>query len=158
MNKLYLLGIIGLVGFLFFGQSSTMPTAILQVHNENPFNEVDGSVGGRCMGEKCLTVYVAPWCPACKSLRPTIIDMAKTLKDEGVDVKVIIGKDTQQATEKYAASYPFPVLLDPSGEFFEKAQQRGVPFFMVSDREGKVVNNMAGGTTDVVAMRDMLKI
>ena len=158
MNKLYLLGIIGLLGFFFFGQPSKMPTANLQVHNEDTYNEMDGSVGGHCSEEKCLTVYVAPWCPACKSLRPTIIDMAKTLKDEGVDVKIIVGQDTQKATEKYATSYPFPVLLDPNGEFFKKANQRGVPFFMVSDRKGKVVSKMAGGTTHIPTMRDKLKI
>lgn len=158
MNKLYLLGIIGLLGFFFFGQSSTMPTANLQVHNENPYNEMDGSVGGRCLGEKCLTIYVAPWCPACKSLRPTIIELAKTLSDEGIEVNVIVGQDSQKETEKYAASYPFPVLLDPQGEFFKKAKQRGVPFFMVSDRKGKVVSKMAGGTPHIPTMRDKLKI
>ncbi|MEB8433020.1 TlpA disulfide reductase family protein [Cocleimonas sp. KMM 6892] len=158
MNKLYLLGIIGLVAFLFFGQSSDMPTANLQVHNEDPYNEMDGSVGGRCLGGKCLTVYVAPWCPACKSLRPTIIDMVETLEKEGIEVKVIIGKDSQQATEQYAKSYPFPVLLDPQGDFFQKANQRGVPFFMVSDSKGKVVSQMAGGTTHIPTMREQLKI
>ena len=105
MNKLYLLGIIGLVGFFYFGMPSKMPTANLQVHNENPYNEMDGSVGGRCLGEKCLTVYVAPWCPACKSLRPTIIELAETLGDEGIEVKVIVGQDSQKATEKYAESW-----------------------------------------------------
>ncbi len=158
MNKLYLLGIIGLAAFLFFGQSSKMPTATLQVHNETPYNEVDGSVGGRCLEDKCLTVYVAPWCPACKSLRPTIIDMAKTLKTEGVEVKVIVGQDSQKATEKYATSYPFPVLLDPKGEFFSLTNQRGVPFFMVSDRKGNIIKKMSGGITDTQAMRDKLEL
>lgn len=158
MNKLVLLGAGLLIVFFVFNKTEKMPSDHLQVHNQDEFAEMDGSVGGRCSEQKCLTVYVAPWCPACASLKPTIISMAKELKSEGIDVKVIVGQDSLKKSKKYADKYPFPVLLDPDGKFFSKAKQKGVPFFLVSNKKGEIISQQAGGTRSVSAMRKKLDL
>jgi thiol-disulfide isomerase/thioredoxin len=158
MNKIIALALVGMIAFFVLGKNPDMPSANLDVHNQDEFSSVSGAVGGRCSSKKCLTVYVAPWCPACKALKPTIISMRDELEAEGVEVKVIVGNDSLKATKKYASTYPFPTLLDPDSAFYKKAKKRGVPFFMVSNSKGKVTDDLTGGTTNVQAMRDKLNL
>lgn len=158
MNKIIALAVVGMIAFFVLGKNPDMPSETLEVHNQDEFSSVSGNIGGRCGSKKCLTVYVAPWCPACKTLKPTIISMKKEVEAEGVEVRIIVGQDSQKATEKYASSYPFPTLLDADGKFFKKAKQKGVPFFLVSNSKGKVISELAGGTNNVQAMRDKLDL
>ncbi len=158
MNKIIALIVVVMVAFLVLGGNSDMPHANLEVHNQDEFSSVSGKLGGRCASKKCLTVYVAPWCPACKKLKPTIISLKDELESEGMEVKIVVGQDSLAATKKYASSYPFPTLLDAEGKFFDKSQKTGVPFFLVSDNKGKIVNELTGGTTDVRTMRNKLDL
>ncbi len=158
MNKTIVLLVGVVIAIFIFGKSEKMPSAVLELHNQDEYSSMDGSIGGRCPEKQCLTVYVVPWCPACKSLKPTIISLTEELQSEGIDVKVIVGKDTLKTTKKYASSYPFPVLLDPKGNFYNKAKQRGVPFFLVSNKKGNITNKIVGGYPNVSAMRDKLEL
>ena len=158
MNKLIALAIVGIVAFFILGKNPDMPRETLEVHNQDEFSNVSGNLGGRCATKKCLTVYVAPWCPACKKLKPTIISMKNQLEIEGLEVKVVVGNDSPDAIKKYASDYPFATLLDTDGKFFKKSEQRGVPFFLVSDKKGKVSNSLTGGSTNMQAMREKLDL
>ncbi len=156
MNKIIALVVVGMIAVFILGANPDMPHANLEVHNQDEFSSVSGKLGGRCTSKKCLTVYVAPWCPACKKLKPTIISLKDQLESEGMEVKIIVGQDSLVATKKYASTYPFPTLLDAEGDFFDKTKKTGVPFFLVSDNKGKIVNSLTGGTEDVRIMRNKL--
>lgn len=160
MNKFILLGISALVVFFVFKGvgNSAMPTETLTVYNQDEYGSFGSTVGGRCESKHCLTVYVAPWCPVCKQLQPMILALSKELKAEGVDVKIIIGNDSLKNIKKYANNYPFPVLLDPDGTFYKKAQQKGVPFFLVSNQKGMITKSIAGGFPQVSTMRSKLNL
>lgn len=158
MNKLIALAVVGMVMFFILGKNPDMPRETLEVHNQDEFSSVSGKLGGRCATKKCLTVYVAPWCPACKKLKPTIISMKNQLEIEGMEVKVIVGQDSLKATKKYASAYPFPTLLDAEGDYFNKSKKKGVPFFLVSDSKGEIVSDLTGGSTSVKAMRKKLDL
>ncbi len=158
MNKLIALAVVGIVAFFLLGKNPDMPNQTLKVHNQDEFSSVSGKLGGRCATKKCLTVYVAPWCPACKQLKPTIISLKNQLEIEGMEVKVVVGNDSQKATEKYASDYPFPTLLDADGKFFKKTKKKGVPFFLVSNSKGKIISEMTGGSTNLKTMRNKLDL
>jgi thiol-disulfide isomerase/thioredoxin len=158
MNKLIALAVVGMVAFFILGENPDMPHETLKVHNQDEFSSVSGKLGGRCATKKCLTIYVAPWCPACKQLKPTIISLKNQLEIEGMEVKVIVGNDSQKATEKYASDYPFATLLDANGKFFKKTKMKGVPFFLVSNSKGKVISEMTGGSTNIITMRKKLDL
>jgi thiol-disulfide isomerase/thioredoxin len=158
MNKLIALAVVGMVMLFILGKNPDMPRGTLEVYNQDEFSSVSGTLGGRCASEKCLTVYVAPWCPACKKLKPTIISLKNQLEIEGMEVKIVVGKDSQKATEKYASTYPFATLLDADGKFFKNSRQKAVPFFLVSNNKGKVIRELSGGTTNMVALRKKLNL
>ncbi len=158
MNKLIAFAVIGMIAFFILGGNPDMPRETLKVHNQDEFSSVSGKLGGRCGSKKCITIYVAPWCPACQKLKPTIISLKNQLEKEGMEVKVIVGKDSQKETEKYASDYPFPTLLDADGKFFRKTKQSGVPFFLVSNNKGKIINDLTGGTTSIKVLREKLDL
>ena len=158
MNKLIILMAIAVIGYFTLGRPDTLESEVLNLQNQDAYSETSATVGGRCYEEKCLTIYVAPWCPACRSLKPTIVSLTEELQAEGFDVKVVVGNDSQEATVKYAKSYPFPVYLDADSSFYKKANQRGVPFFLVTDKKGNITKKLAGGAANVKVMRNELEI
>ena len=158
MYKLITIMAIVVIAYLTLGRSTTLDSQVLNLQNQDTYAESSSTVGGRCYEEKCLTIYVAPWCPACRSLKPTIVALTEELQAEGMDVKLVVGNDSQEDTIKYAKKYPFPVYLDADASFYKKAKQRGVPFFLVTDKKGKITEKLAGGMANVRAMHDKLKI
>lgn len=158
MNKPIALVAIAIIAYLVFGRADTLESGILKVQNRGEFDVATATVGGNCYQERCLTIYVAPWCPACQKAKKTIVSLTKELQKEGVDVKVIVGTDSPEATVKYAKGYPFPVYLDADSSFYKKADQPGVPFYLVTDKNGKITNSEIGGYLNVKVMREKLEI
>ena len=87
-----------------------------------------------------------------------ILKLTEELRSEGVDVTVVVGSDSPRAVKKYAKEYPFPVLLDADKSFFNKTRQRGVPFFISSNSEGKIIQSHAGFYNEVSQMRKKLEL
>ena len=94
-----------------------------------------------CEAKKCVTVYVAPWCPHCRNVTADVVAMRSYLKPLGVDVHIIVGMDEPAAIEEYARSFGPQTMLDP-----DKAAEPpgGVPNFDISDDSGGVLRRQAG--------------
>jgi len=97
-----------------------------------------------CAAEKCLTVYVTPWCPYCRAASGAIKALRDHLKDDGVPVRVIVGKDDEEKVRSYAAEFGPDTLLDPDA----KMTARGVPHFYVSSDGGAVIAEQSGASPD----------
>jgi len=159
MNKLTIIAALAILAFFFFKSgSATMPQDQLTVFGQDEYGSIDGRIGGKCPEDKCLTVYVAPWCPQCHRAQSMILKLTEELRSEGVEVTVVVGSDSLKAVKKYAKKYPFPVLLDADKSFYNKSKQRGVPFFISSNRDGKIIQSMAGFMSRVADMRTKLEL
>lgn len=90
---------------------------------------------------KCLTVYVAPWCPHCREATSTIVELRAWLAARGVRTRVIVGKDSAEAVEDYARAFGDGAETDPEGAQLPAA---GVPNFQVTAANGSVLAEMAG--------------
>lgn len=115
-------------------------------------------IADNCLVDACLIVYVAPWCPTCKKIRPTIIALVDELKKEGKSVTLIVGKDKPQRVTAYAKNFPFPIVEDPTGIYWKEMKMVGVPYFAVINKKGKILTDHFGGYTSVEAFRMKLKI
>ena len=115
-------------------------------------------IADNCLVDECLIVYVAPWCPTCKKIRPTIIALVEALKKEGKSVTLIVGKDKPQRVTAYAKNFAFPILEDPTGIYWKEMKMVGVPYFAVINSKGKILNDHFGGYTSVEAFRMKLNI
>ena len=103
----------------------------------------DDIPGNTCEGrERCVSVYMAPWCPYCKTAVPTVQSLLKKTRHGGkTGVRVIVGMghnpgDSEKMAKGIASG---GVILDDSTELAQKLNVRGVPAFQVLDKEGTVL-------------------
>ena len=115
-------------------------------------------VGGSCAKQKCLTVYVAPWCPACRRATKMINGLTASVEKAGYDAQIIVGSDHIDTLKQYAEEFPSTVLLDVNRQFYSKVNVKAVPYFVVSDWKGNKLTEIRGGILDVGAMRNRLDL
>ena len=115
-------------------------------------------IADNCLADECLIVYVSPWCPTCKKIRPTIIALVETLRKEGKSASLIVGKDKANRVTAYAKNFPFPIIEDPTGIYWKEMKMAGVPYFAVINNKGKILKDHFGGYTSVEAFRRKLEI
>ncbi len=115
-------------------------------------------VGGGCLSETCVIVYVAPWCPTCRKLKPMIQALRNELMAEGIQVDVVVGNDSRSQILQYAQDFSFPVFTDVSGAFYREQDMEAVPYFVVTDQLGEIRTEYRGGYTQVGHMRQALGI
>lgn len=109
----------------------------------------------QCEGkERCIMVFVAPWCPACKQSIGTIKGMlARCAGSSEVGVKAIIGSGrSPQSMEDMAAQIGRGVFLDPGGQVMAAAGERSVPHWIVLDQDGMLIKKQAGVIPNVEVM------
>jgi hypothetical protein len=93
-----------------------------------------------CPTEKCLTVQVAPWCHYCRAATPLLLKLRPYLAERGVTMRFVVGLDKMAALRDYAAVFGPDTALDAKGA----VGGSGVPHFMVSDRQGRVIKDVPG--------------
>jgi thiol-disulfide isomerase/thioredoxin len=158
MNNLIKVSIVLVIIFII-NRPDKMPMATLSVHDENALTESTDIVGGSsCLAEKCLIVYVAPWCPSCKRVMPTLISLVDELKKDGMTAKVVVGYDSPEKIAAYAKNFPFPVLTDANASYYKEAGLVGVPSFFVINSTGEILTDYFGGYSTVTQFREKLEI
>ncbi len=93
-----------------------------------------------CSTAKCLTVVVAPWCGVCHQVTPEIVRLRRFLDKAGVGSRVVVGLADLGPIKGMAALFGSDTLLDPDGAL----SARGVPLFIVTNRNGEVVKRVNG--------------
>jgi len=151
----YIAALAVVVGSVLLLRGSKLPQEYLPSHYQGT-QESSVRVGGKCLKERCLTIYVAPWCKVCLQMHGTIVSMRQQLETEGVGVQVVAGMDKPPALVQYAQTFDQPVLLDVQGAFKKKAGIKAVPYFVVTNRKGEKLETALGGYNDVGAMRSKL--
>ncbi len=142
-----LLGTLGYKG-LDFLNSKKNSGKLASVQNSQMGNEEYG-IPMNCMGKKyCITVFVAPWCPACKASEATFRMLndyiQKNRSEVGFGLVMGAGTPVQNKAEKDLL-VPLEVTLDDSGEIFKNRRITAYPTWIVTDKTGRETFNRAGG-------------
>lgn len=121
---------------------------LASVQNSQMGNEEYG-IPNNCMGKKyCITVFVAPWCPACKASEATfrmLNDYIRKNRTEiGFGLVMGAGSSEENLAEKQVLT-PLEVTLDDSGEIFKNRGITAFPTWIVTDKTGREKYNKAGG-------------
>jgi thiol-disulfide isomerase/thioredoxin len=153
----FIVGLFLLVVLYLAMRPELMPGHALPVQN-GVLRETPRLAGGMCSAERCLTVYLAPWCPSCRRAEPMVAQLREVLTREGRPVTVVMGMDEPAALEAHARDLGYPVLLDVDGRVERDAGIRGVPYFIVTDRQGRIVSRQAGAYDAVEPNRRALGI
>ncbi len=137
--------LLALAGIYFWsGPATTMPAQTMVYYDKNSTEQATKR-SLSCLRNRCLTIYLAPWCPYCKSSHTAILDAVKQLDARGISTTVILGRDKTEALLEYAADFPFPVYLDPNKAYFKELGMKGVPHWIVWLPGGKIIKNESGG-------------
>lgn len=105
------------------------------------------SIGGpsvnwsACEAEKCLTVYVAPWCGVCRASTGFINAFVGAMERSGVPSRVVVGRGNVDEVADYAKAFGPRALLDAGGKL---PLTGGVPQFIVTSRDGRVLKRQPG--------------
>jgi thiol-disulfide isomerase/thioredoxin len=104
-----------------------------------------------CPTAKCLTAYVAPWCPHCREAAPAIISLRDYLSQHGVTTRIVVGMDKPDALYQYAALFGPQTLIDARGDMGID----GVPHFFVSDKNGDILQDVPGMPAEYASLSEL---
>ena len=93
-----------------------------------------------CAADKCLRVYLTPWCPHCRDAAPYVVKLRDMLARKGIPTAVIVGQDQPDTLTTYARFFGPDTVLDRD----QAVRVNGVPHFWVIDRRGRLVKDIAG--------------
>jgi hypothetical protein len=147
-----ILGALGLgaVALLLFFFSPSSPFQAAGVLPQSPLPVLSGGEEvslSRCPTEKCLTVYVAPWCGYCRASTGAVKALKEYLRERNVSTRIVVGLDKEANLRDYAREFGPETVLDAGGAV---AVQGGVPHFYISDRSGRVLRELAGVPQDAI--------
>ncbi|MGD9506416.1 MAG: TlpA family protein disulfide reductase [Syntrophobacteraceae bacterium] len=90
-----------------------------------------------------LLYFGAKWCPACEAIKPRVIEMRNRVKREDLEIlEVYVGvRDTIEAVRKHQERHPvpFPILFDEGGQVSSSFNVRGIPTFVLVNKDGNIV-------------------
>ena len=91
--------------------------------------------------DRCLAVYVAPWCPACNSIAPLLkksLAASRTKKEFGM--KIFVGQERQPGhNDRVAAEFGPGTFVDADGTVLAKLGVSYFPSFFVLDKQGEIL-------------------
>ena len=94
-----------------------------------------------CAGKKtCLFVYVAPWCPACKSMEPVFRLFVNKNANSVHGTKIVVGQGkTSEDNASMAKLYGEAGFVDEGNAYHEKLKVRHYPTIIHLDASGRIL-------------------
>lgn len=138
MNKfLLLLAVLGLAYLLHGWHKSIENGARASAYETATANQANP-----CQGKKfCATIYVAPWCPACKAELPRFrgyLDKARSQKDYGL--RIVVGRGRSPGdNEAMAKQLGAGAVTDDDSLIFAQLKVTKFPSFYILDSDDSVV-------------------
>ena len=136
MNKLIFLVAAGLGFFIWTKYTESEQRRVAFEYQRSIASKEDN-----CTGKKfCVVVYVAPWCPACKSMAPQFrqaLKKARSIPDYGV--KMYVGAGKTEENEREAIDLGDGAYPDQDKSMMKKLNVQQFPSFFVLDKEQTVI-------------------
>lgn len=96
--------------------------------------------------ERCIVVYMAPWCPVCEASIPFLQALVKHLAgDTSTGLAITLGNDELENLIASAKKIGSSVRLDVNDEFLQAAAVSSFPTWILLDKEQRVLNRFSGG-------------
>lgn len=102
-----------------------------------------------CNSKKyCITVYVAPWCPACKATQSAFFAIQKYIPEHRKDVGfgVVVGAASKGENEAEVNELkPVEAYADNSGQIMKNRNIKSFPTWIINDQSGQEIFRQPGG-------------
>ncbi|MBT3586823.1 MAG: redoxin family protein [Halobacteriovoraceae bacterium] len=110
--------------------------------------------------EKCLIVYITPWCSACKTFEKYILPSlpeSLDLYSKNAGMSIIIGKDNPGKINFMGSRIQLPFISDADGKFYRALGTSAVPSFFVVNSSGKIIKQRTGFSAKGSTPEEMAK-
>jgi thiol-disulfide isomerase/thioredoxin len=129
------------LGFYLFDKPTIIPRIELNTKSYQGKSDVDSCESK----DRCIVVYLTPWCGVCKTAMPAIQQIRKYVNAaDRVGMKIIVGKDNNENLDQLAKEISGKVYLDYDEQFYNQAKIRGVPTWWVIDDKRKILITYPG--------------
>ena len=129
---------------------------LIVLFSANSYAELHSSSGtgvDACKGkQRCVAIYMAPWCSACRASIPLVNRMQEKLggKDK-VGMKVIIGRDKKDKIIDYGKSVGGEVYYDFADKFGSQHGIKSVPTWVLFDGQQRTLMKFSGSPSGASA-------
>ncbi len=95
-------------------------------------------------GKKPVLLYFwAIWCPSCQAAKPEVVKLRQKTSEDKLEILGInVGSgDSLERVQRYQQAHPVPfkILYDAEGSATKAFDVRGIPLFVVVDKNGEIV-------------------
>ena len=106
-------------------------------------------------GTPVILLFWASWCPYCRESLPVANSAYPDMKDSGIQLFGVNIQESKELVAQYIIAHPvdFDMLLDKDGACAQSYGIRGIPAYILINKEGKVVaqqNSMPNNYKDLL--------
>ena len=102
--------------------------------------------------QKCVVLYVAPWCPVCERTLPVALEIGRRWSTSeagsGTGLRILVGNDKPEKCVAKAQKIGPIAAVDQNFEFGKQYGIRSFPTWIVFDSSGHELNRVSGGIYD----------
>ncbi len=116
---------------------------MIQYHGEVPFSDCGDSpheLLTSCPTERCVGVYLVPWCSFCTQLMPVVHELPEKAWRRGLSACAILGNAPQEQLSDYATRHSLRPLYDVDGVIPVSAY----PTMFLFDKSGTMQKTVSG--------------
>jgi peroxiredoxin len=96
----------------------------------------------RYQGKPVLVIFVATWCPSCRSEIPHYKSIYNTYGNQGLEVAMVVIQESPKSLSRFASQnkLPFRVLSDQDGDAAGLYGIHGIPAMVLIGKDGKILS------------------
>jgi peroxiredoxin len=96
----------------------------------------------RHKGSPVLLIFIATWCPSCRSEIPHYKSIYNTYGPKGLEVVMVVIQESQQGLSRFASRHKlsYRVLSDEEGDAAGLYGIHGIPAMVLIGKDGKILS------------------